>query len=128
MRELRHNLDYLILGLTGLIIGVILAHDRTYFFWPPRFAPYFNSYAVGVIGGMAGLGLIIYGLLNKHNDYIAGILLAVSAGFASVLFFAELLPVIGIGYQNWHVGIILLFFYLVEIMKVAYLRKPSPRN
>ena len=128
MRELRHNLNYLILGLTGLIIGVIFSNDRTYFFWPPRFAPYFNSHAVSVIGGMAGLGLIIYGLLDKHNDYIAGILLAVSAGFASILFFAELLPVIGIGYQNWHVGIILLVFYLVEIMKVAYLRKPSPRN
>ena len=128
MRELRHNLDYLILGLTGLIIGLILAHDRTYFFWPPKFVPYFNSYIVGVIGGLAGLGLIIYGLLDKHNDYIVGLLLAVSAGFASVLFFAELLPVIGIGYLHWHIGTVLLVFYLAEIMKTAYLRKPSQRN
>ncbi|MDH5099740.1 hypothetical protein OQI87_00940 [Lactobacillus kefiranofaciens] len=128
MQKLRHNLDYLILGCTGLIIGLILAHDRTYFFWPPQIAPYFNSYAVGVIGGITGLGLIIYGLLNKHNDYIVGILLAISAGFASILFFAELLPVIGIGYFHWHIDTVLLALYLIEIMKVAYLRKPSPRN
>lgn len=128
MQKLRHNLDYLILGCTGLIIGLLLAHDRAYFFWPPQLAPYFNSYFVGVIGGIAGLGLIIYGLLDKHNDYIAGILLAVSAGFASILFFAELLPVVGIGYFHWHIGTVLLAFYLIEIMKVAYLRKPSNRN
>jgi len=128
MRKLRHNLDYLILGLTGLMIGLILVHDRTYFFWPPQFANYFNSYFVGVIGGIAGLGLIIYGLLDKHNDYIVGLLLAVLAGFASILFFAELLPVIGIGYFHWHIGTVLLIFYLIEIMKVAYLRKPSQRS
>lgn len=128
MQKLLNNLDYLILGCTGLIIGLFLAHDRTYFFWPPQLAPYFNSYFVGVIGGIAGLGLIIYGLLDKHNDYIAGILLAVSAGFASILFFAELLPVVGIGYFHWHIGTVLLAFYLIEIMKVAYLRKPSNRN
>lgn len=128
MQKLLNNLDYLILGCTGLIIGLLLAHDRAYFFWPPQLAPYFNSYFVGVIGGIAGLGLIIYGLLDKHNDYIAGILLAVSAGFASILFFAELLPVVGIGYFHWHIGTVLLAFYLIEIMKVAYLRKPSNRN
>lgn len=128
MQKLRYNLDYLILGFTGLVIGLILAHDRAYFFWPPQLAPYFNSYAVGVIGGIAGLGLIIYGLLDKHSDYIAGVLLAVSAGFASVLFFAELLPVVGIGYSHWHIGTVLLAFYLIEIMKVAYLRKPSQKN
>lgn len=128
MQKLLNNLDYLILGCTGLIIGLLLAHDRAYFFWPPQLAPYFNSYFVGVIGGIAGLGLIIYGLLDKHNDYIAGILLAVSAGFASILFFAELLPVVGIGYFHWHIGTALLAFYLIEIMKVAYLRKPSNRN
>lgn len=128
MQKLLNNLDYLILGCTGLIIGLLLAHDRAYFFWPPQLAPYFNSYFVGVIGGIAGLGLIIYGLLDKHNDYIAGILLAVSAGFASILFFAELLPVVGIGYFHWHIGTVLLAFYLIEIMKVAYLHKPSNRN
>ena len=129
MRELlRHNLDYLILGITGLIVGLFLVHDRTYFFWPPQFAPYFNSYAIGLIGIICSLGLIIYGLLNKHNDYVVGILLAVSAGFASVLFFAELLPVVGIGYFHWHIGTVLLAFWLAEIMKVAYLRKPNQRN
>ena len=110
------------------MIGLILVHDRTYFFWPPQFANYFNSYFVGVIGGIAGLGLIIYGLTDKHNDYIVGLLLAVSAGFASILFFAELLPVVGINYFHWHIGTVLLIFYLIEIMKVAYLRKPSQRN
>ncbi|TLQ21715.1 hypothetical protein [Lactobacillus helveticus] len=128
MREPRYNLDYLILGCTGLIIGLILAHDRTYFFWPPQIVPYFNSYAVGIIGGIAGLGLIIYGLLDKHNDYIIGLLLSVSAGFASIIFFAELLPVVGIGYFHWYIGSVLLVFYLTEIMKVAYLRKPNQRN
>ena len=126
--KLKHNLEYLIVGLTGALIGLILIHDRTYFFWPPKFLPYFNSYAVGVIGGISGLGLIIYGLLDKHNDYVVGLLLAVSAGFVSILIFAELLPVVGIGYFHWHIGIVLLTFYLIEIMKVAYLRKPSQRN
>ena len=126
--NLKHNLEYLIVGLTGALIGLILIHDRTYFFWPPKFLPYFNSYAVGVIGGISGLGLIIYGLLDKHNDYVVGLLLAVSAGFVSILIFAELLPVVGIGYFHWHIGIVLLTFYLIEIMKVAYLRKPSQRN
>lgn len=126
--NLKHNLDYLIIGITGVLIGLILIHDRNYFFWPPQFVPFFNNYAIGVLGLLAGIGVTVYGLIGIHNDKIAGTLLAGLAFFVAVILFGEILPVIGIGYQNWHIGTILLAFYLAEIMKVAYLRKPTNKK
>lgn len=126
--NLKHNLEYLIIGLTGVVIGLILIHDRTYFFWPPQIVPFFNNYAIGILGLVAGLGVTVYGLAGIHNDKIAGALLAGLAFFVTVILVGEILPVIGISYQNWHIGTVLLIFYLAEIMKVAYLRKPSNRN
>lgn len=126
--NLKHNLEYLIIGLTGAVIGLILIHDRTYFFWPPQIVPFFNNYAIGILGLVAGLGVAVYGLAGIHNDKIAGALLAGLAFFVTVILVGEILPVIGISYQNWHIGTVLLIFYLAEIMKVAYLRKPSNRN
>ena len=126
--NLKHNLDYLIVGLAGVLMGLILIHDRTYFFWPPQFVPFFNNYAIGILGLMTGLGVTVYGLIGIHNDKIAGTLLAGLAFFVAVILFGEILPVIGIGYQNWHIGTILLAFYLAEIMKVAYLRKPTNKK
>lgn len=126
--NLKHNLDYLAIGITGVLIGLILIHDRNYFFWPPQFVLFFNNYAIGILGLMTGLGVTVYGLIGIHNDKIAGTLLAGLAFFVSVILFGEILPVIGIGYQNWHIGTILLAFYLAEIMKVAYLRKPTNKK
>ncbi|WP_304228449.1 hypothetical protein [Lactobacillus kitasatonis] len=126
--SLKHNLDYLIIGITGVLIGLILIHDRNYFFWPPQFVLFFNNYAIGILGLMTGLGVTVYGLIGIHNDKIAGTLLAGLAFFVAVILFGEILPVIGIGYQNWHIGTILLAFYLAEIMKVAYLRKPTNKK
>lgn len=128
MRDLKHNLDYLITGLTALAIGLILIHDRNYFFWPPQWAPYFNSYWLGAIGSLSGLGLFIYGLLDHHNDWMAGFLLAVTAGFMGVLLSAEIMPAIGIGYFHWHVGTILLASEILNIVKIALLREPSKRK
>ena len=126
--NLKHNLDYLIIGITGVLIGLILIHDRNYFFWPPQFVPFFNNYAIGVLGLLAGIGVTVYGLIGIHNDKIAATLVAGLAFFVAVILFGEILPVIGIGYQNWHIGTILLAFYLAEIMKVAYLRKPTNKK
>lgn len=126
--NLKHNLDYLAIGITGVLIGLILIHDRNYFFWPPQFVLFFNNYAIGVLGLLAGIGVTVYGLIGIHNDKIAGTLLAGLAFFVAVILFGEILPVIGIGYQNWHIGTILLAFYLAEIMKVAYLRKPTNKK
>lgn len=126
--NLKHNLDYLAIGITGVLIGLILIHDRNYFFWPPQFVLFFNNYAIGILGLMTGLGVTVYGLIGIHNDKIAGTLLAGLAFFVAVILFGEILPVIGIGYQNWHIGTILLAFYLAEIMKVAYLRKPTNKK
>lgn len=126
--NLKHNLDYLSIGITGVLIGLILIHDRNYFFWPPQFVLFFNNYAIGILGLMTGLGVTVYGLIGIHNDKIAGTLLAGLAFFVAVILFGEILPVIGISYQNWHIGTILLTFYLAEIMKVAYLRKPTNKK
>ena len=116
------RLNYITIGLTVGGIALCLIHDRSYFFWPPQWVPFLNDIRIGTLGLIIGLGLIIYGLVNHHSNWWAGILLGLNAAFTCLLIVAELAPVVFDGYYRWHIGSVLLIFLLMQIMIVAYYR------
>lgn len=113
---------------TGLLIAglaICFIIDRTYFFYPPQLAPAWNSLAVDIIGLLAGLTLILCGVLNVRIDFVMKIALCVSVAFLTVLVVAEFFHIYGAGYFRFHPTIVLEVYAIINLMQLAYEYDPD---
>lgn len=112
---------------TGLLIiglAVCFLIDRTYFFYPPSLAPAWNNVWVDIIGLLAGVDLILCGVMNIHVDLLVKLGLSVSVAFLTVLLVAESFHVVGIGYFRFHPEMIFEIYAILNLMQIAYEYQP----
>ena len=115
---------------TGLLIAILAISflvDRTYFFYPPSLAPTWNDMWVDIIGLLAGVDLILCGVLDIHVDLLVKLGLSVSAAFLTALLVAESFHVFGIDYFKFLPAIIFETYAIVNLMQIAYEYQP-PKN
>ncbi|WP_227743739.1 hypothetical protein [Lactobacillus helveticus] len=113
---------------TGLLIAILAISfltDRTYFFYPPSLAPTWNGMWVDIIGLLAGVDLILCGVLDIHADLLVKLGLSASAAFLTALLVAESFHVFGIGYFRFHPVIIFEIYTIVNLMQIAYEYQPE---
>lgn len=113
---------------TGLLIAglaICFLIDRTYFFYPPSLAPAWNNMWVDIIGLLAGVDLILCGVLDIHIDILVKLGLVVSVAFMTVLLVAESFHVVGIGYFRFHPAIVFELYAIVNLMQIAYEYDPQ---
>lgn len=113
---------------TGLLIAALAIFfmiDRTYFFYPPNLAPAWNDVWIDVLGLLAGVDLIMCGVLDIHVDLLVKLGLGVSVAFLTVLLIAESFHVFGIGYFRFHPAIIFEIYAIVNLMQIAYEYQPQ---
>lgn len=112
---------------TGLLImglAICFMIDRTYFFYPPSLAPAWNNMWVDIIGLLAGVDLILCGVMNIHVDLLVKLGLGVSVAFLTVLLVAESFHVVGIGYFRFHPAIVFEIYAIINLMQIAYEYQP----
>ena len=112
---------------TGLlIIGLAICFliDRTYFFYPPSLAPAWNNMWVDIIGLLAGVDLILCGVMNIHVDLLVKLGLGVSVAFLTVLLVAESFHIIGADYFRFHPAIVFEIYAIINLMQIAYEYQP----
>lgn len=107
-------------GLLITILSVSFLIDRTYFFYPPALAPAWNNIWLDSIGLLAGVDLILCGVLDIHVDLLVKLGLGVSVAFLAVLLVAESFHVFGIDYFRFHPIIIFEIYAIVNLMQIAY--------
>lgn len=108
---------------TGLLIvslAVYFIVDRTYFFYPPALAPAWNNMWVDTIGLLAGVDLVLCGVLDIHIDLLVKLGLGVSVAFLTVLLVAESFHIIGVNYFRFHPVIIFEIYTTINLMQIAY--------
>ena len=108
---------------TGLLIAglaVCFLIDRTYFFYPPSLAPAWNNVWFDIIGLLAGVDLILCGVLDIHIDLLVKLGLGVSVAFLTVLIVAESFHIIGVDYFRFHPVIIFEIYTTINLMQIAY--------
>lgn len=108
---------------TGLLIvslAVCFIVDRTYFFYPPALAPAWNNMWVDTIGLLAGVDLVLCGVLDIHIDLLVKLGLGVSVAFLTVLLVAESFHIIGVNYFRFHPMIIFKIYTTINLMQIAY--------
>lgn len=113
---------------TGLLIAILAISfliDRTYFFYPPSLAPEWNDVWVDIIGLLAGVDLMLCGVLDIHVDLPIKLGLSISAAFLTALLVAESFHVFGIGYFRFHPVIIFEIYTIVNLMQIAYEHQPQ---
>lgn len=113
---------------TGLLIAILAISfliDRTYFFYPPSLAPAWNDVWVDIIGLLAGVDLILCGVLDIHVNLLVKLGLGVSVAFLTVLLIAESFHVFGIDYFRFHPAIICEIYTIVNLMQIAYEYQPQ---
>lgn len=116
---------------TGLLIAILAISfmiDRTYFFYPPSLAPTWNNMWADSVGLLAGVDLILCGVLDIHVDLLVKLGLGVSVAFLTALLIAESFHVFGIGYFRFHPEIILEIYAIVNLMQIAYEYQPQPQK
>ncbi|WP_233187216.1 MULTISPECIES: hypothetical protein [unclassified Lactobacillus] len=109
--------------IVGLAVSFIL--DRTYFFYPPTLAPAWNNMWVDIIGLLAGVDLILCGVLDVHVDLLVKLGLGVSVTFLTVLLVAESFHIVGAGYFRFHPAIIFEIYAIINLMQIAYEYDPQ---
>lgn len=112
---------------TGLLISalaVCFLIDRNYFFYPPSLAPAWNDVWFDSIGLVAGLILILCGVLDVHVDLLVKLGLGVSVAFLTVLLVAESFHIIGADYFRFHPVIIFEIYAIINLMQIAYEYEP----
>ena len=127
-RNLVKNIDYIFIGITIFAMSLSFMQDRQFFFYPPEWAPAFNDIRLDIVGLIAGLLLVLYGLLNAHNNFVIGILLGVCAAFITVILVAEAIHAMFAGLFRLRPGIILDAYLLANIMVTAYSRSPFKKR
>lgn len=112
---------------TGLLISALaicFLIDRNYFFYPPSLAPAWNNVWFDSIGLMAGVDLILCGVLDIHVNLLVNLLvklgLGVSVAFLTVLLVAESFHIIGDDYFRFHPVIIFEIYAIINLMQIAY--------
>ena len=113
---------------TGLLIAglaICFLIDRTYFFYPPSLAPAWNNMWVDVIGLLAGVDLILCGVLDVHVDLLVKLGLGVSVAFLTVLLVAESFHIIGADYFRFHPAIVFEIYAIANLMQIAYEYDPQ---
>lgn len=108
---------------TGLLISalaVCFLIDRTYFFYPPSLAPAWNNVWFDVVGLLAGVDLILCGVLDIHIGLLVKLGLGVSVAFLTVLLVAESFHIIGVDYFRFHPVIIFEIYTIINLMQIAY--------
>ena len=112
---------------TGLLISalaVCFLIDRNYFFYPPSLAPAWNNVCFDIVGLLAGVDLILCGVMNIHVDLLVKLGLSVSVAFLTVLLVAESFHVVGIGYFRFHPEMIFEIYAILNLMQIAYEYQP----
>lgn len=83
-----------IAGLDLMATGLILLTNRNYFFWPPWPAwitAVENNMVVGLIGVVAGLGMIYWAISSKKSISLNRKLIATASAYFTLLAVTELL-------------------------------------
>lgn len=78
-----------------------------------------------IIGLLAGVDLILCGVLDIHVDLLVKIGLGVSVAYLTALLIAELFHVFGIGYFRFHPAIIFEIYAVINLMQIAYEYQPQ---
>ena len=113
---------------TGLLISalaVCFLIDRNYFFYPPSLAPAWNNVCFDIVGLLAGVDLILCGVLDIHIDILVKLGLGVSVAFLTVLLVAENFHIIGAGYFRFHPVIVFEIYAIINLMQIAYEYDPQ---
>ena len=120
--NLHHKLSRWNFLKTGLLISALaicFLIDRTYFFYPPSLAPAWNNVWFDIIGLLAGVDLILCGVLDIHIDILVKLGLGVSVAFLTVLLFAESFHIFGAGYFRFHPVVIFEICAVANLMQIA---------
>ena len=121
--NLHHKLSHWNFIKTGLLISALaicFLIDRSYFFYPPSLAPAWNNMWVDIIGLLAGVDLILCGVLDIHIDLLVKLGLGVSVAFLTVLLVAESFHIIGVDYFRFHPVIIFEIYAIINLMQLAF--------
>ena len=113
---------------TGLLISalaVCFLIDRNYFFYPPSLAPAWNNVCFDIVGLLAGVDLILGGVMNIHIDLLVKLGLGVSVAFLTVLLVAESFHIVGAGYFRFHPVIVFEIYAIINLMQIAYEYDPQ---
>ena len=120
--------NFIKIGLLIAILAISFLIDRTYFFYPPSLAPAWNNMWVDTIGLLAGVDLILCGVLDINVDLMVKLGLGVSVSFLTVLLVAESFHVFGIDYFRFHPTIIFEIYAIVNLMQIAYEYQPQKKG
>lgn len=121
--NLHHKLSRWNFLKTGLLISALaicFLIDRTYFFYPPSLAPAWNNVWFDIVGLLAGVDLILCGVLDIHIDLLVKLGLGVSVAFLTALLVAESFHIIGVDYFRFHPVIIFEIYTIINLMQIAY--------
>ena len=83
---------------------------------------------VDTIGLLAGIDLILCGVLDINVDLMVKLGLGVSVSFLTVLLAAESFHVFGIDYFRFHPTIIFEIYAIVNLMQIAYEYQPQKKG
>ena len=113
---------------TGLLISALaicFLIDRNYFFYPPSLAPAWNNVCFDIVGLLAGVDLILCGVMNIHVDLLVKLGLGVSVAFLTVLLVAESFHIVGAGYFRFHPVVVFEIYAIANLMQIAYEYDPQ---
>lgn len=126
--NLHHKLSRWNFLKTGLLISALaicFLIDRTYFFYPPSLAPAWNNICFDIVGLLAGVDLILCGVLDVHVDLLVKLGLGVSVAFLTVLLVAENFHIFGAGYFRFHPVIVFEIYAIINLMQLAFEYDPQ---
>lgn len=66
LHKLSHP-QHAIMGLAIILVSTVLLCNDYYFFWPPFMAGFLNDDAIGVLGLVLGVNLIVWSVRDKNN-------------------------------------------------------------
>ena len=117
-----------IVGLDLLVTGLILLTNRNYFFWPPWPAwitAVENNMVVGLIGVVAGLGMIYWAISSKKSISLNRKLIATASAYFTLLGMTELMYAIFAPAGTPHMFMTGLSEF-VMLLLTLYMAKASP--
>lgn len=94
VRQLKNSPLHAIVGLDLLVTGLILLTHRHYFFWPPWpswVMEVENGIAVGLIGVVAGLGMIYWAISPEKSISLNRKLIPTASAYFTLLAVTEFL-------------------------------------
>lgn len=112
--------DFIKTGLLISTLAICFLIDRNYFFYPPSLAPAWNNMWVDVIGLLAGVDLILCGVLDINIDILVNLGLGISVAFLTVLLVVESFHIFGAGYFRFHPVVIFEIYAIANLMQTAY--------